>query len=701
LFLRRIEIDGFLSFGQHAELNLGPGLTVVTGPNAAGKSNIGRCLDVARAVLAAHDDPETERLDLYQDAGYESATEFTIKLGIDLDQPWEQDLIRTYIRACYVMSGANNDPLIAESFEKSADLLQEDSLALLMSGLLVIRYRGERARPWAAAWEFTDDDAGMTWHAVLAGDEGIQQLRPGTAEHPTQTGGGVTFTEWLTKSKTPRENLLNFRASMRNPEQPVPFSVNTGTHQPGRVPASVRELGRQLALNPDGRMFSFQQVISLILRRGIVLTDNRRLPLTRRFPVSALDRPADLRDGAAVGAEILRLKNGDPQDRERFREIQSTFAELTGRELEVRARPAFADDGEPVLIVEPTVTGRHGERLVELSGAGIQEALVLSALLRDSPGRVTVLDEPAVNLEPTVQRRLTGRVRGPGQYLVITHNADLVPFDEHSDLERIVRVAPGSSGSEIRQPDYSDLRLRDQLRQLQLLEPAEVRSLLFARAVILCEGQTEVGALPRWWHKAAAAGLPDPSAANVSFISVYGHNGYGRYIRFLDAYAIPWAIVADGPALRNGRKLSLDLQEQGHWPKDPEPGNTHDFTQWRNFWEHTGVFTLADQFGDDGTKRGELEALLQQIDPQLLEQAMKESGSSSELEHTSLLPIPNRQPPSSTSTRRSPTTSHSANATQTWYAGPTSSSMATVTPPRTSPYARGRHCRHADRADAP
>ena len=44
------------------------------------------------------------------------------------------------------------------------------------------------------------------------------------------------------------------------------------------------------------------------------------------------------------------------------------------------------------MIIEPTVAGHHGERLVELSGAGIQEALVLSALLGNTPGRVTVLD---------------------------------------------------------------------------------------------------------------------------------------------------------------------------------------------------------------------------------------------------------------------------------------------------------------------
>ena len=515
-----------------------------------------------------------------------------------------------------------------KSFEESADWLLRDSLAPLMSGVLVIRYRRAAARPWTAAWQFTDDKAGTTWHAVLAGDDGIQQLRPGPAEHPAQTGGATFFADWLMKTKPQDEDVLDFRAAMQITEQPVTFSVSTGAHQAGSIPASIREIGVKLGLDPADRTFSFDQVIRLVLQRGIVLTDNRRLPLRRRFPISVLGQAADLRDGADVGAEIFRLKNGGPQDRDRFREIQSTFTELTGRVLEVRARPAPPDDDEPALIIEPTVAGHHGERPVELSGAGIQEALVLSALLRDNPGRVTVLDEPAVNLEPTVQRRLTGRVRGPGQYLVITHNADLVPFDDLIDLERIVRVAPGTSGSEIRQPDYSDMRLRDQFRQLQLLEPAEVRSLLFARAVILCEGQTEIGALPRWWHKARAAGLPDLGAANVSFISVSGHSGYGRYIRFLDAFAIPWAVVADGPALRKGQKLPFDLRELGHWPELPEPADTEDFTQWRGFWEQAGVFTLADQFGDDGSKRGELEALLEQIDPELLARATRESDRS-------------------------------------------------------------------------
>jgi predicted ATP-dependent endonuclease of OLD family len=233
-----------------------------------------------------------------------------------------------------------------------------------------------------------------------------------------------------------------------------------------------------------------------------------------------------------------------------------------------------------------------------------------------------------VNLEPAVQRRLISQIRGAGQYLVITHSADLVPFDEPVDLSRITRLTSSPSGSQIHQPDYSDVDSRRLFRQLQLLQPAEMRSVLFAQAAVLCEGQTEVGALPRWWKNAHSSGLPDLAATNVAFIGVDGHNGYNSYIRFLDAYGIPWVIVSDGPALRKGQRLTKDLKELGHWPDGPEPIDDQDFAQWQSFWEHAGVFTLAVRFGDDGTKGGELETLLGRTDGELLSKAMSETGKS-------------------------------------------------------------------------
>src|SRR5262249_38703719 len=150
----------------------------------------------------------------------------------------------------------------------------------------------------------------------------------------------------------------------------------------------------------ENRSFSFRQVLGMIVRQGVVLTDNRRLPLRRHYPLSSLAGPFDLRDGAEVAGEIFLLKNGGARERQRFAQIQATFKSLTGRELEVRVASAPADGDEPALLIAPVVRGGHGERLVRASGAGIQEALVLSVLLNSPEGRITVLDEPAVNLEP-------------------------------------------------------------------------------------------------------------------------------------------------------------------------------------------------------------------------------------------------------------------------------------------------------------
>lgn len=637
--LQSIEADGFLSFGRPVRLDLGAGLTVVTGPNGAGKSNLGRCLDLARAsVRPAGSDPAAERLDLYKDAGYEGADRFTVRLGIELDQPWERDLVLVFARACFTAgpaSGSVNEigPEVLD--EKARQWLTGDSLAPLWSATLVTNYLATAQWPWTVAWEFVH--AGKPWHVVLRG-AAAGQLRPGTAEHP-QVGDawGRSFTDWLQQNRPGQEDTsLDIRSAMQKEPTSVDFLVRSLTHSntrprnvgPGWIPECFRQLDVALGVDPEKEDIGFEYVISAVLQRAMVVTDNRRLPLSRVFSMDQLRQETDLRDGAAVAAELFRLKNGYQHEQARFAEIQNLFRDLTGRDLAVRARPLPAGDSDEAWVVEPTVTGLHGDRLVELSGAGVQEALVLSTLLRNRPGQMTVLDEPAVNLEPTVQRRLIGRVRGPGQFLVITHSADLVPFEDLADLSRIVRVAPGSSGSEVHQPDFSDLDARDLLQQLRLMEPADVRALLFAAGVILCEGPTEIGALPRWWRQTESPGLPDPAAANVPVISVDGDNAFGAYLRYLTAFGVPWAVVADGPALRRDSRLAEDLRVLGCWPGTQEPPDRDDFLGWQKFWARAGVFTLADLFGDDGSKQGEFEAFLERTDAGLFAQAKRVGGRS-------------------------------------------------------------------------
>ena len=137
---------------------------------------------------------------------------------------------------------------------------------------------------------------------------------------------------------------MDFQVAMQETGQLITFSASPAS---GDVSESLRELGSALGVDPSNRSFGFDQVLSAVLQRGIVLTDNRRLPLKRRFSLAELDQPADLRDGAGVAAELYRLKNGYPEDRERFEAIRSTFRDLTGRGLDVRSRLHHPMTGSP------------------------------------------------------------------------------------------------------------------------------------------------------------------------------------------------------------------------------------------------------------------------------------------------------------------------------------------------------------------
>jgi len=658
MLLTKIQARDFLSFDQ-LDMEVGPALTVVTGPNGVGKTNLGRCIDVVRVVLAHNVNPtQGDRLEVYQSAGRHGSGSFRVALGLTLDQQWERDLVRSFVQAAFAcgrlpsngpsqMTPADLDTLVRT-------LLIEDSLAPLWSGTLQLHYDAGWRNPWFAAWEFQHDR--RTWHLCLVGS-GAGQLRAGEAEAVMIPAGAVLdLTQRLAPAQDPNAQAspatdalapdeMDLRTALPGPGEAMSVRISSPTDMSSPVPASLRELATGLdVLDFDNRSFEFVHVMWEVVRRGVVLTDNRRVPFKRRFTPADLDRPLDLRDGGNVPARLYLLRNGSAPQQRRYDEITDTFERLTGQQLGLRARhepPHVSKDG--ATIIEPTVVSDRGEHLVEFSGAGVQEALGLSTLLPGEPGRLFVLDEPAVNLAPTVQRRLTATLRGAGRCLVITHSPDMVPIDQPHDLGNIVRLAPTTEGPNVLRAGTFDRKAWS--RWVSLLEPTHVRALLFAEKVILCEGSTEVGALQRWWSHPARPGLPSPEEANIPIISVGGDSGFGAYIEYLDAFGVPWAIVTDGPALRPTSKLAKQLRNHKHLPA-PEPGSEDDFERWRTYWQSAGVFSFADQFGDDGTKAGEFEALLNRVDAVSLAKVQGVVGVSKKPQVGTLFAAEHPTPPS-------------------------------------------------------
>jgi ABC-type transport system involved in cytochrome c biogenesis ATPase subunit len=648
----------FLSFSS-LQLPLQAGTTIVTGPNGAGKSNLSTAIALPLLILqlglkAAPVSPDS--LDLYQDAGHNGADSYSVDLDIELDQPWEQDLVRMFIEAAVATNAIEQMTSSTTDQSRNGILslftrlpVAADSVDSLLRGTLRVAYSARHSGLWWAAWNFRH--AEEDFQLILKGNgpgrlhrghyepwidgsvAGFQHVVPPLGYTPSTSTVGQTHQsltavlrqEHSARAGKPQPAAIDFSLMLQSLDQQGAFAMEVKGSNVGPVePVSVGTLRRALGFTDQDRNsrsihFDFRHVLAQVLQRGLVLTNNRRLPLSRHFPVNTLSQPVDLRDGSGVAAELYRLKNGNHAQQQRYQKAASVFHAITNMDMLLRSQPT----DEATIEIDVLVGDGEAARVAQFSGAGIQEALLLSTLVTGDPGRIAVLDEPAVNLHPTVQRRLA-RHLADVQGIVITHSPDLVPCDSIEDLNRVVRLTPSPTGTQVRSlPEHRRKRLDEWLQKLLL---TDVRALLFASGVILCEGATEVGALGQWW-KDGASTYTDPAAANITLIDVGGDNNFGGYINYLEAFGIPWAAVADGPAFLPKSGLSKQLRNQG-LAAGQEPDTDADFEFWRRYWNQAGIFTLADGFGSDPEKSGEFEAFLERENKDLLEKTSKEHSKS-------------------------------------------------------------------------
>ena len=435
---------------------------MITGPNGVGKTNVGRRLDLASTVMSRpRGSAESRSLDLFQSAGHQGASRFRVALGLTFDQHWERQLILSYVRAAFACGGLLDDTDVGRTAAALDALgrarITEQSVAPLWSGTYHIQYDAGMRNRWFAAWEFSG--AGRTCHLVLVG-QGSGQLKGGAADMKAPPiGTNLNIAMALSTSigqlkvdsadeVDPTRPPLDLSNTLPGPGQAIATHIQALSDGSASIPESLAELAAGLEIaEVDQQNFGFDHVVGAILHRQILLTANRRVPFIREFTYADLGAPQDLRDGSNIPAELARLKNGSFAQRGQYEKIKTSFQNLTQRQLGLRMQPEPANEvGHDRLSIDPVVVDSNNELPIQFAGAGAQEALVLSTLLTSEPGRVIVLDEPAVNVEPTMQRRLSAILRSLGQCLVITHSPDLVVVDGPDDLAKIVRLAPTENG---------------------------------------------------------------------------------------------------------------------------------------------------------------------------------------------------------------------------------------------------------------
>jgi len=528
-------------------------------------------------------------------------------LGVACTEEWESDLIVRFVRAALFTGLLHDAP---SDFDKSGVLewvgsIHACDVVPFTTGRIVTDLADPATGQWRVGYEFEVD--GERFRLALDSSSPADTIVHAEDANRSVLVSSLVHGLALDEGRVPVSpfSLSDLLPPLGEGRTFVIESGSLATEDPIRAWASAAGIAADEAQRRD---YGMPWVLRVLLEHGIVLLGDLRMPPQIAYAVDEAGFDPAPTDGSRVPLRLFRLKNGNSIDRVHFAAIQELFARLTGEQFDVQlAQDALAPtDPEASLRISPVILRSGQDLSIEFAGAGMWEALLLSATLCGSAGRVVVLDEPARNLHPTLQRRLLEELRGAaGQFVVATHSPYLVPISSDSD-GAICRLAlrGGVSRAHFLPRSTGDGRL-----QKALGESADARALLFAHGVVLVEGNTEHGALPEWFGKSQTAKRRGtPEALNTVIFSVDGDAGFGAFVRYLHVLDIPWAIVCDGAILRFGTAkpqiFEQILKADAH---DDELrsvvcGVTDDlsFADVRDIGARHGVFTVASTWDPPG-----------------------------------------------------------------------------------------------------
>lgn len=539
-----------------------------------------------------------------------------VRLEVAFTTAAERLWILTYLRAAVLNSVlqelSSGDQAVYKMVAQWVEAeITEERIAPLFTGTMVLGHASLPHLPWDISYEFTHNDTCYAWvlsthvtNVIVRASEIIPGVRSIPQRRLIERLLDITTipSQPLTQIELPGFDFGRLcsepGSATTAPVLHVGTSVFDQELQPFR--AAITTIG--IPAQAQGQhVFPFGYVLSALLNDGVIVIGEQLRGLgtggtppqhTGPYSWEALSSPVRGHAPWELPLRLFELKNGTPVDKRRFEQVRRFFTTLApGRTFDVTfqavslggisAAPIGAgqtailgqgspgetsDQDQPGAVITVTVDRIGSDDIhpsalpIQLQGAGTWEALVLAEALAEAPDRFLVLDEPAVTLHPSWQRVLRSQLKAAeGQVLLITHSADLVSMEDGADLGRLVRLENETGQTRVHRFNTSglnDAEVSKITRDFALSTDAV--SLLFARGVVLVEGETELGALPKWLAH-ASHGLATPSELDLAFWSVGSDTHFQTYITVLNALAIPWALACDGAAFDVAKRQKSKL----------------------------------------------------------------------------------------------------------------------------------------------
>lgn len=272
-----------------------------------------------------------------------------------------------------------------------------------------------------------------------------------------------------------------------------------------------------------------EEIVGLLKQSIIVIEE------FREKPQKSLVEFQSSRTGLELASVLFKLKNGRPNQKEKFEKIRQKFHKL----FPILDLDIIREENNEIKIL---VQKAGIESTTFYLGAGILETLLLLTHLIAHCDKVVCIDHPELHLHPHAQRGLASVIEGSkdSQILVITHSPYFVNLNKNSSIIRFVQKDAQTDVIELPHDYFTE----DDFFKLEQFLDIDTKELFFARKVILVEGETELGALPIF---AAKIGY-NFDENGVSVIKVGGKKTFEFYVKLCEGFKIPHFILADKDA---------------------------------------------------------------------------------------------------------------------------------------------------------
>lgn len=192
---------------------------------------------------------------------------------------------------------------------------------------------------------------------------------------------------------------------------------------------------------------------------------------------------------------------------------------------------------------------------------------------------IIAIEEPEAHLHPNAQKQLYKQMNDmPGIKIISTHSPYVAACAELSELRGMYKSDEKTVCGSLPVTKLTSEEQR-KIRQAVLTSNGE---LLFAKAIVLGEGETEVQALPIFCQQ--HLGLT-PVESGLSFVDAKGCGNYYPFVALADAFQIPWYIFSDG---------EKETQKGLKKPLKKTYGEDRDLTEQKN------IFIIPDEKDFEG-----------------------------------------------------------------------------------------------------